>query len=271
MIFALSLLATFSLSNCGKDDDSENGNAQNQMDPSNDNNQEVPKDTTNNLQDLNDQTIDSLTVSDKVGNYTYVDLGLPSGLKWATCNVGATKPEEYGDYFAWGETTPKRKSEFTQLAYAWARKDDYGFIKYCVDTTYGIVDNKTVLELSDDAANVNWGGSWRMPTSKEQFELWFGCTWEWTDNYKGTNVKGQVGKSKKNGKEIFLPAAGFRTGYGSSFEPSTIGKSGYYWSSSLETELSYTMDARYFRIHSEYVGCYYDFRYLGYSVRAVTE
>ena len=153
--------------------------------------------------------------------HEYVDLGLPSGTKWATCNVGATSPEEYGDYYAWGETEPK-------TTYSW-RTYKYGpyygeLTKYCTDSDYGkdgFVDNKTVLELADDAARVNWGGQWRMPTDDEWTELRENCTWTWT------NLNGKNGYEVKgaNGNSIFLPAAGYRDGFDSYY--------GYYWSSSL--------------------------------------
>ena len=101
--------------------------------------------------------------------HEYVDLGLPSRIKWATCNVGATTPEEYGDYFAWGETEPKDNYDWS--TYKWCNESNATMTKYCTDSSYGTVDNKTVLELEDDAAYVNWGGNWRMPTKAELDEL----------------------------------------------------------------------------------------------------
>ena len=134
--------------------------------------------------------------------HEYVDLGLPSGLKWATCNVGATAPEEYGDYFAWGETETKATYDLSN--YKWCNGTYESMTKYCTNSEYGIVDNKTTLELSDDAARVNWGGSWRMPTKAEQDELrnTDNCTWEWTTQ---NGVNGYKVTSKKNGNSIFLP------------------------------------------------------------------
>ena len=127
----------------------------------------------------------------KYNGREWVDLGLPSGLKWATCNVGADKPEEYGNYYAWGET--EIKSEYTADNCAtWRKKlgDISGDSRY-------------------DAARRNWGGSWRMPTKAECQELVDNCTWTWTTQgvHKGYKVT-----SKKNGNSIFLPAAGYRTG-----------------------------------------------------------
>ena len=148
-----------------------------------------------------------------------IDLGLPSGVRWADFNVGATKPEEYGGYYAWGETGIK--TEYTKATYKLGDGNAYNPVwsKYCSD------DNKTTLELVDDVANVLWGGDWRMPTLSEVNELKEHCTWEWTsvngvDGYKVTG---------KNGNSIFLPAAGYRTGD----QFVGVGSGGYYWSSSV--------------------------------------
>lgn len=157
--------------------------------------------------------------------YEYVDLGL--SVKWATCNVGATKPEEYGDYFAWGETQPK--STYNLSTYKWCNGSYNTQTKYNTKSNYGTVDNKTQLELSDDAARANWGGSWRMPTKAEQDELRNKCTWTWTTQ---NGVNGYKVTSKSNGKSIFLPAAGFR--YDSSLD--YAGSIGDYWSGSLYTD-----------------------------------
>ncbi len=155
----------------------------------------------------------------------YVDLGLPSGTLWATCNVGANSPEEYGDYFAWGETIGYYggKHNFTWENYTWGNSQYGTVLKYnCgsvhqqekkeIDLTgdtifinwYGIVDNKSELDFEDDAAYVNCGNHWRMP-SKEQFEeLLAKCVWKWT-TYKG--ITGYFVKGK-NGNAIFFPAIG---------------------------------------------------------------
>ena len=163
--------------------------------------------------------------------HEYVDLGLPSGTKWATCNVGATKPEEYGNYYAWGETEPKDYYDWSTYKYG----SDYDELtKYCTDSTYGTVDNKTVLELADDAARANWGGAWRMPTDGEWAELLDECTWEWKNAYKGTTA-GYLVTSKINGNSIFLPAAGYRLNDDLSY----AGSDGGYWSSSLYSGYPY--------------------------------
>ncbi len=152
-----------------------------------------------------------------------VDLGLPSGLKWATYNVGATKPEEYGNYYAWGETATKE-------TYSW---DTYKHGDGETFSKYNATDGLTTLEAADDAAIANWGGSWRMPTDDEWKELRENCNWRWTDRYNDTTrVAGYIVASKSNDNSIFLPAAGFLDSRGIN----NNGSYGYYWSSSLETE-----------------------------------
>ena len=190
--------------------------------------------------------------------YEYVDLGLPSGLKWATCNVGATKPEEYGGYYAWGETEEKENYEWS--TYKWCNGSETTITKYCTDSDYGIVDNKTVLEPEDDVATVKWGGDWRIPTKAEQDELRNNCTWSWTTL---NSVNGYKVTSKTNGNSIFLPAAGIRDGTGLSYS----GSYGYYWSGSLNG--SYSNDAYYLYFHSGNFDWYYHSRYYGRSVRPV--
>ena len=187
--------------------------------------------------------------------HEYVDLGL--SVKWATCNVGATKPEETGYFFAWGETKPKAKYNWD--TYKWCEGSDDTQTKYCTDSYYGIVDNKTILELSDDAANVNWGGDWRMPTKQEQDELRNECTWDWTtkNGVNGYTVTGP------NGNSIFLPEASCRDHsdfYGA-------GYNGYYWSSSLDT--IYSSNASYLSFDSYYVARSSFPSFRGQSVRPV--
>ena len=188
--------------------------------------------------------------------HEYVDLGL--SVKWATCNVGASKPEEYGDYFAWGETTTK--SSYSWSTYKWCRGDYDNLTKYCTSSIYGTVDNKEQLDISDDAARANWGGSWRMPTHDEFTELRTQCTWTWTTQ---NGVRGYKVTSKTNGRSIFLPAAGYRNG--SSLNDA--GSYGGYWSSSLYTDSP--SRARYVSFLSSGVVWNYDYRLYGHSVRPV--
>ncbi|MBR0452858.1 MAG: InlB B-repeat-containing protein [Bacteroidales bacterium] len=190
--------------------------------------------------------------------YEWVDLGLPSGLKWATCNVGATTPEGYGDYFAWGETSPKDNYDWSTYKYCNGSEDT--MIKYCTRSSYGyngFTDNKTTLDLSDDAARANWSGKWRMPTKADQDELRINCTWTWTTQ---NGVNGYKVTSKTNGNSIFLPAAGYCSG---TFVPD-VGSRGYYWSSSLHESYPYSA---YILSSSE--GWYNGRRCGGHTVRAV--
>lgn len=204
-----------------------------------------------------------------------VDLGLPSGLKWANCNIGASSPEEYGDYFAWGETGPYYSSQnpltwksgksagYVLASYRWCNGHFDGLTKYNTDGNYGpVVDNKTVLELADDAARANCGGSWRMPTREEFQELLNNCTTEWTTL---NGVDGRMITSKNNGNSIFLPAAGDWDGT----SLSNAGSNGRYWSSSLDTDGPYCALILYF--DSGYVCTSYGARCGGFSVRPVTE
>ena len=234
--------------------------------------------------------------------HKYVDLGLPSGTLWATCNVGAEKPEDYGLYFAWGETvgygpgTSDGKDgdttdgrEFNWTSYKWmdhSKNSQYGCLKYTfadgktdgcwysgntyVGTT---VDGKTYktltkLEAADDAATANWGENWRMPTKAEQDELrnTSNCTWEKVMD--GSTLKGYKVISKKAGYEgnsIFLPAAGYRSNSYLYY----VGSRGYYWSSELHTDYSISARSLYF-LSSGVDWRFYD-RHYGRSVRAVPQ
>ena len=187
--------------------------------------------------------------------HDYVDLGLPSGTKWATCNVGASKPWEYGGYYAWGETEPK---------------ENYGWSAYKYSS-------------EDDAAHANWGGKWRMPTRAQQEELLKECYWEWTKDYNGSGVAGFiVHKAKAEADKgviykdetpsssyslgdahIFLPAAGD----GFSGDLDDAGSYGYYWSSSLFSDCPDF--AWCVKFNSDYVYGRGDLRCYGQSVRAV--
>ncbi len=148
--------------------------------------------------------------------HAYVDLGLPSRTLWATCNIGAEQPEEYGNFYAWGETSPK--SDYTEKNYKFYNSATRG--EY---TKYNSTDNKTILESIDDAASVNWKGKWRMPTRDELTELQNNCKWVWTrrNGINGCQITGP------NGKNIFLPAAGFMS-EGQLYDRTEIGE---YWPS----------------------------------------
>ena len=203
-----------------------------------------------------------------------VDLGL--SVKWASFNLGATVPEEDGDYFAWGETEPYYSSQdpltwkegkengYSWASYKWCMGGWNTMTKYCNNSEFGyngFTDTKTVLDLEDDAANVNLGGSWRMPTDAEWTELRENCTWTWTtqDGVNGRLVTGP------NGNSIFLPAAGYR--YGTDLR--NVGSNGYYWSSFLSTDYPYCAWQVDFGSGGAYG--FYDNRNRGLSVRPVSE
>ncbi len=214
--------------------------------------------------------------------HEYVDLGLPSGTLWAKMNIGAEKITDYGDYFAWGETTPHQADAdgyiyYNLKHYKWYTSDtivetdangfetvtyDNKYTKYCTDEEYGPVDNLTTLELTDDAAHVNWGGAWRMPTYDEYRELINNCTWTWA-TLNGVNGYKVSSNAEGNTNYIFLPAAGFRSG--SSLL--SAGSYGYFWSSSLcEYRPSYAYSLNFY---SGSRNTDDDRRYYGYTVRPV--
>ena len=182
-----------------------------------------------------------------INGHEYVDLGLPSGLKWATCNVGANKPDEDGNYFAWGETKTKEVYDtVTSLTYRKKLGDFSGLERY-------------------DAATANWGGSWRMPTRSEFEELIDNCTWTFTSigGNSGYIVEGP------NGNTIFLPAAGYLEGQ--SKAKKSKGKVGFYWSSTPDDGI---YDGVAYGLHfydgsSEFVN--YGYRCSGMTVRPITE
>lgn len=153
--------------------------------------------------------------------HEWVDLGL--SVKWATCNVGAESSEDYGGYYAWGET--EQKSNYSWSTYKWCNGRHNSLTKYCTSSSYGVVDNKTILDPEDDVAHVLWSGSWRMPTENEIKELNNGCIWNWTtqNGVNGYKITGP------NGNSIFLPAAGYR----GDTEIRYRGSYGYYWSGTL--------------------------------------
>ena len=203
--------------------------------------------------------------------YEWVDLGLPSGLKWAAWNVGATKPEEYGLYFAWGETqgytgiTDNKK--FSWSDYKWCNGSNTTLTKYNNNSSYGTVDNLSSLTASDDAASAAQS-TCRIPTKAEFEELAANTTSAWTNNYNGRDVKGMIFTSKVEGytdKSIFVPASGGC----SDGSLGNTSSNGYCWSSSLLEGISRVSWSLYFNSASMGVGGYD--RCYGRSVRAVQD
>lgn len=194
-----------------------------------------------------------------IGGHDYVDLGLPSGTLWATCNVGASKPEDYGDYFAWGETAPKTTYNWSTYKYCGGSSEI--MIKYCTDSYYETFDNKRVLEPADDAATAKWGEAWQMP-SLDQLEELINTNYTTTEWTTVNDVNGRKITSKSNLKSIFLPAAGCR--YDTSLSGADNG--GYYWSRSL-----YSSDYHigYYLYFDSYINTGGRSRYIGQSVRPV--
>ena len=191
--------------------------------------------------------------SGKSNGHEYVNLGL--SVKWANMNVGAESPEGYGSYFAWGETA-------TKATYDWSTYFDTNDGGNTF-TKYNKKGGKTVLDPEDDAAHVNWGGSWRMPTKVEWQELIDNCTWTWTTQNGINGYKVTSNKAGYTDKFIFLPAAGDR--YGSGLD--AVGSYGYYWSSSLYESYSGSAWGLYFGLGGH--GLTYFNRCLGQSVRPV--
>jgi len=234
--------------------------------------------------------------SDPYNGHAYVDLGITDAngkkLLWATCNVGATNPEDYGQYFAWGATTGCDNTIGTcnDHSFDWSHapfnggNSDYSSSAWSSAKSTA-VDANNILLPANDAATANWGGSWRMPTFDEQTKLCTGCYWEWVATYNGKSVKGYVvykakadadrGKysydnptlsttySVASDAHIFMPAAGYRI----DSSLGNDGSSGYYWSSSLSE--SYPGSAWYLFFYSGDVGASGDNRYSGFAVRAV--
>ena len=198
---------------------------------------------------------------------SYVDLGLPSGTLWATMNVGASTPEDYGDYFAWGETEGYNsgKTNFIWSNYKWCGDSNSTFTKYCDNSSYGdggFTDGKTELDLEDDAAYMNLGPVWRMP-SKEQFEELINSSYTTTEWTTLNGINGRKITSRTNGNSIFLPAVGFRE-YSSLNDAGSVG---YYWSRSLYSNSPYVVWHMYVNSSGAYMNN--DYRWKGRSVRPV--
>ena len=192
-------------------------------------------------------------------DHEWVDLGLPSGTLWATCYVGATSPEEYGDHFAWGETEPKEVYDWT--SYKWCNGSGTTMTKYCISSDFGyngFTDGKTELDPEDDAAYVNWGEGWRMPTKEQLQELIENCTWTWTQQ-NGVNGRLVTGP---NGKTIFLSASGV----GRDEVILDPGSYGDFWARTLSNHTYYAYDLGF---DSVGVNWHSGDRHFGRCVRAV--
>jgi len=229
-----------------------------------------PDEPTNNDNptDQNDSIVSDSIVNDSIINdsvvydHGFVDLGLPSGLLWATCNIGASSTEDCGDYFAWGETAKKGMYDWKQYKYSSVCDDGCYLTKYCTDPKLGFngfVDSLMVLEPIDDAVIANWGADWRMPTKEEYEELNQETTFTWT---KVNGVEGRL-LTGPNGNSIFFPATGFYL----DGEVICTGL-GIYWSSSLQT----VSQVSAWSLHFDYENCHVCATYersRGHCVRAV--
>lgn len=242
LFIVLPIMVSFSSVSCGDDDSSDEKNSS----------------TTTS----EEETVD---ISGKMNGYNYVDLGLPSGLKWAVSNVGTTSPTECGSYFAWSEVEPK--TFYDSAHYKWIIDPDEEPIKYSSDfEKHKMVNGNVVLDSIDDVAWMRWRKPWRMPTVEEQIELVEYCNWKWVDNYQGSGMTGCIGTSKMNGNKIFFPYAGWRSG----MNLYSVGTMGGYWSSSHDGKVSF--EAFHIRFYNDYI----EKRSLctkenGLSVRAVFE
>ena len=171
-----------------------------------------------------------ISISGSVRGNDYVDLGLPSGTLWATCNIGASNPEDFGEYYAWGET--QTKSTYTWENYRYAQGTSWSdprLTKYCSKSDMGnngFTDDLMVLQGSDDPAVVIWGGGWHTPSYEQWEELMMNTKEQWTER---NGVKGRLFTSRNNGQTLFLPAAGSLLGS----EPYDVGSSCFYWSSKI--------------------------------------
>ena len=203
------------------------------------------------LSDVKNFTTAECLTTGIINGHEWVDLGLPSGLMWATCNVGASSPEEYGDYFEWGETTTKSSYGFNSTTYG---------LSTSTLQSRGIIDSDGNLTAAYDAATANWGGSWRMPTFDEMRELLDNCTWTW-NTQNGVEGREVIGP---NGNSIFLPAAGYR--YATDLD--YAGSGGYYWSATPGGDSGYAFDLHFFS--SRYYW-YDNYRSVGQAVRPVSE
>lgn len=199
--------------------------------------------------------------NDTIVKLEYVDLGLPSGTLWAICNVGANTPEDYGDYFAWGEIVSKDVYDWNNYEYGSFVDELYELTKYCTDSSYGLngfVDSLILLEPIDDVVRAKWGTDWRMPTREEWEELLRSTTSVWTTQ---NGVDGWL-FTASNGNSLFLPAAGYY--WGSDLNAGL----GLYWSSLINKEFPYRVWGVHFNSYQCHI-CGSSDRNRGQTVRAV--
>ncbi len=266
------LITTMLICSCSKDDDDSSSQGSNGL---------RPGARVEGMVTVGGRTY-TRTVGGTIGEA--VDLGLPSGTLWASHNIGATKPEEYGAYLAWGELGAKEegyidgiKNDYYWSSYKYSDNGSLtGMTKYTIEDgrTSGIWysngtfvgDGITTLEAMDDAAAFNWGGDWTMPTLTQMEELFNSVytTWIWTTQ-NGVSGYKVVSKQMGNNNSIFLPASGSR--FGSSLY--NDGSNGYYWSSSLNTYHSDRGRYLYFLSGHHYTYDSYYYRFYGFSVRPV--
>ena len=190
-----------------------------------------------------DSATDNVIVRDGI-NTEYVDLGLPSGLKWAKCNVGAKKETDYGYYFQWGDIVDKSNSDCSWENYKYCNGSHDTLTKYCTNNSYGtVVDNKTTLEPMDDAARVYMGSEWRMPTITDYQELLEHTTNVWVENFNESGLSGRKFTSTTDtSKYIFIPASLER----SVFSTYVTGPMYSIWSSSLDPSFPSYAEVLYF-------------------------
>lgn len=196
----------------------------------------------------------------------YVDLGLPSGLKWAKCNVGAEKETDYGYYFMWGDIEDKSNADCSWESYKYCNGSFDTLTKYNIFPLFGEKpDDKTKLDSEDDAARAHMGGDWRMPTQTEIQELLENTENEWVEDFNGSGVNGRKFSSKINGNSIFIPAAGiYRDG-----SVDYVANSGGIWSPSLKDDYPNLAWYLYFNSGDCYI--YGSRRCIGRSVRGVMD
>lgn len=216
--------------------------------------------------------VNTIQAFDPYNGHDYVEIG---GLKWATMNIGANSITDYGQYFQWGDTTGYVAANVgasgttNAKPFVWA---DYKFGNGTTSpgttgqTKYNSTDSKTVLDLSDDAARVNWGGAWRMPTTAELQALGNAVNTAWTANYQDSGVAGMIFTDKTDSsKKLFFPAGG------GCFDSSVyyVGLYGYYWTSSLASDVRVSYSLRFIQNYALWDGSGY--RYNGCSVRPVID